>query len=79
MDENCSIKPRNLREFLKSTWFKKPFLVLTIGSIIGMILYNFLDNSRFTNNIYGDLLSGMIIVLFFTGVPCIKCRINKEI
>lgn len=78
MEDNCSIKPRNFKEFIKSSWFKKPILAVAIGSILGLLLFSLSDNSPYTNNIYGDMLAGIVIGLFFTNIPCLTCNSGKE-
>jgi hypothetical protein len=78
MEDHCSIKPRNLREFIKSSWFKKPLLVFAIGSILGLLLYGLLGGSPYANNIYADMLAGMVIGLFFINIPCLSCNFSRE-
>ena len=79
MEDNCSVKPKNFKEFIKSSWFLKPLLTVVIGSILGTILFSIPINSPHTNNIYGDILAGIVIGLFFIGIPCLTCNSEQEI
>jgi hypothetical protein len=78
MEDNCSIKPGNFKEFIKSSWFIKPLQGIAIGSILGLLLYFLLGNGNSTNNIYGDILAGIVIGFFFINIPCLACNSGKE-
>ncbi len=78
MEDNCSIKPRNCKEFIKSPWFLKPLKGAVIGSILGLILFSVSGNNPYANNIYGDLMAGIVIGLFFVNIPCLTCDSRNE-
>jgi hypothetical protein len=78
MEDQCSTKPGNLKEFVKSSWFQKPLLVFVIGSILGILLYGFLGSSPYAENIYADMLAGIVIGLFFINIPCLSCNFSRE-
>ena len=78
MEDNCSIKPRNFKEFIKSSWFLKPMQGIVIGILLGLLLYSFSGNSPYTNNIYGDIMAGVVVGLFFVNIPCLTCESRKE-
>lgn len=73
MEDNCSIKPKNFKEFIRSSWFIKPLRNIAVGAIAGLLFYYFFGNSPFTDNVYGDMLSGIVIGLFFLNIPCLNC------
>jgi hypothetical protein len=78
MEDNCSIKPRNLREFMKSSWFLKPLQGIVIGTILGLILFSVAGSNPYTSNIYGDILAGNVMGLFFINIPCLTCSSEKN-
>jgi hypothetical protein len=78
MEDNCSVKPKNFKEFIKSSWFLKPLLSVLIGLILGVILFSISGNNPHTSNIYGDIMAGIVIGLFFTGIPCLTCNSEQE-
>ena len=78
MEDNCSIKPRNFREFIKSSWFLKPMQGIVIGIALGLILYGFFGKNLYTSNIYGDIMAGIVVGLFFINIPCLTCDSLKE-
>jgi len=79
MKENCPVRPKNIREFIKSSWFLKPLQSVVVGSILGIILYSISGNSPYTNNIYGDIMAGIVIGLFFISIPCLTCNSEQEL
>jgi hypothetical protein len=78
MEDKCSSKPSNLKDLIKSQWFKKPLLVLSVGSLLGLIIYGLFRSNPYANNIFGDMLAGVIIGLFFIKIPCLTCNYDKE-
>ena len=78
MDDNCAVKPRSLKEFIKSSWFLKPLKGVAIGIILGLILYVIPKNNIYLENIYSDLMSGIVIGLFFINIPCLTCDSRKN-
>ena len=77
MEDNCSVKPRNLKEFIKSSWFQKPMLGIVIGTILGLVLFSISGNNQY-HNIYGDILAGNVVGLFFVNISCLKCNSDRE-
>ncbi len=74
MEDNCSINPRNFKEFVQSSWFRKPLIAVVVGSVLGFVLYGLLSNTSTMHNVYGDILTGIVIGLFFTNIPCLNCN-----
>ena len=78
MADNCSIKPRNFKEFIKSSWFLKPMQGIIIGIALGLLLYSFSGKNLYTRNVYGDIMAGIVVGLFFINIPCLTCDSRKE-
>ena len=77
MEDNCSIKPKNFKEFINSKWFLKPLKGIVIGSIIGLIFYSISSNNPY-NTIYADMLGGSVLGLFFINIPCLACNSENK-
>jgi len=77
MEDNCSTKPRNFKEFIKSSWFVKPLIGILVGTILGLIFFSVSSNNPF-HTIYGDILAGSIVGLFFINIPCMTCNSEKK-
>jgi len=77
MEDNCSIKPKNFKEFIKSSWFLKPLKGIVIGSILGLIFFSVSTGNSY-NTIYGDMLAGSVIGLFFINIPCLACNLENK-
>jgi hypothetical protein len=78
MENNCSKRPTNFKEFIRSSWFKKPLQIIALGATLGLLLYFFWGDSPYTNNIYGDMLGGIFIGLFLIEIPCMTCNSRKN-
>jgi hypothetical protein len=67
MENKCDTKPRNYREFIKSSWFLRPFLGVVIGGISGFLYYHFVGCSSgscpIASNPYMSIALGGIVGL----------------
>ena len=79
MNENCDAKkkPDSFKEFIKSSYFLKPFLGILIGGIGGYLYYHFVGCSSgscaITGNPYMSSLAGAFLGFFALNSPCTKC------
>lgn len=79
MEKSCEVKPKpkNFKEFLVSSNFRKPALGIIIGGILGFVYYSFIGCSSgscaITSNPYTSILFGSMLGLFFVKRPCSSC------
>jgi hypothetical protein len=77
MENNCPVKPRNFKEFIRSSWFLQPIKAIGIGLILGIAFYSIVGETPY-NNIFGDIIAGIVIGFFFTSLPCLTCHTESE-
>ena len=74
MENNCETKPGNFKEFIKSSWFLRPFLGVVIGGVAGFLYYYFVGctsgHCPITNNPYMSIIWGGLLGLFIVKSPC---------
>jgi hypothetical protein len=79
MDKTCETKtkPRTFKEFIKSSYFWKPFLGVAIGGIGGFLYYYFVGcasgTCAITSNPYMSTLFGSFFGFFIVNRPCGRC------
>ena len=79
MEKSCEVKtkPKNFKEFLVSSSFRKPALGIIIGGILGFVYYSFVGcesgSCGITSNPYTSILFGSMLGLFFVKRPCSTC------
>jgi hypothetical protein len=79
MEKSCETKPepKNFKEFLASSNFRKPALGIVIGGIIGLAYYSFIGCTSgacaITSNPYSSVLFGSMLGLFVVKRPCSTC------
>jgi len=79
MEETCKaeIKPKTVKEFLKSSNFLKPALGVVIGGILGFLYYSFVGCSSgscaITSNPYLSIMFGGFFGFSFVKRPCKNC------
>ncbi len=79
MAQTCEIKekPKTFREFIRSSFFWKPFLGILIGGIGGFLYYYFVGCSSgtcaITSNPYMSSIGGGLLGFFIINSPCVKC------
>ncbi len=79
MDNSCksTTKPRNMKEFFRSSYFWKPFAGITIGAVAGFLYYLLVGCSSgscpITSSPYVSMIWGGAMGLFISNSPCKKC------
>jgi hypothetical protein len=79
MDPSCETKkkPKSIREFVKSSFFWKPFSGVVIGGIAGYLYYHFVGcasgTCAITSNPYLSTIGGGFLGFFISNSPCSKC------
>ncbi len=79
MDNNCkvSVKPKSIREFLKSWYFLRPFLGIVAGGAAGFLYYHFVGCSSgscfITSHSYTTIIFGGLFGYLITSGPCTRC------
>jgi hypothetical protein len=78
MNETCEPKkkPVNIREFLTSAAFIRPFLGVVIGGVAGYLYYHFVGCSSgscaITSNPYMSTMFGGLFGFFMVNSPCTR-------
>jgi len=83
MNDDCKIndRPKNFKKLIQSKVFKKTFLGVLIGGILGFLYYYFVGCSSgtcaITSSPYGSIIMGGIFGLLITNSPCSQnnCRV----
>jgi hypothetical protein len=79
MDQSCEVKkkPKTFKEFIKSSFFRKPFIGIVIGGIAGYLYYHFVGcasgSCAITSNPYLSIIGGGFLGYFIVNSPCRKC------
>lgn len=79
MADNCNnkVKPRTIKEFVKSSYFWKPFIAVVVGSVGGFLYYYFIGcasgSCGITSNPYMSTLMGGFLGFFLVNSPCSRC------
>jgi hypothetical protein len=79
MEKSCEVKtkPKNFKEFLESSNFRKTALGIIIGGLLGFGYYSFIGCTSavcgITSNPYTSILFGSMLGLFFVKRPCSTC------
>ena len=74
---NTASKPKNIKEFLKSWYFWKPFLGIIIGGLGGFLFFYFVGcksgSCAITSHSYSTIIFGGLAGYLITSGPCTKC------
>jgi hypothetical protein len=74
MEKSCPKKPTNIKEFIKSSYFWKPFLGLLIGGTGGFLYYYFIGcasgSCPITGNPYVSTIWGGLFGFALVSSPC---------
>ena len=79
MYQSCEIKkkPKTFKEFIKSSYFLRPFLGVVIGGIAGYLYYHFVGcasgSCAITGNPFMSTIAGGFLGFFVLNSPCSKC------
>jgi hypothetical protein len=79
MNRSCEDKnkPKTFKEFLKSSYFLKPFLGVVIGGVAGFLYYHFVGCSSgscaITGNPFMSTIAGSSLGFFILNSSCSKC------
>ena len=79
MENNCKItvRPKSLKEFLRSWYFWRPFLGVLAGGTAGFLYYQFVGCSTgscfITSHSYSTIIFGGLAGYFITSGPCTRC------
>ena len=79
MDPSSEVKkkPKTFKEFIKSSFFRKPFSGIVIGGIAGYLYYHFvgcaLGSCSITDNPYLSTIGGGLLGFFILNSTCIRC------
>lgn len=79
MNQSCEAnkKPKTFKEFIKSSFFLRPFLGILIGAIIGYLYYHFIGctsgSCAITSNPFMSTLGGAFLGYFLLNSPCSRC------
>ena len=80
MDEQVEVKPgpKTFAEFIKSSYFLRPFLGIVLGGLAGYLYYHFVGcasgTCAITSSPYGSTLMGSLLGLFVANSPCVRGR-----
>ena len=74
MESNTEVKPKSLKEFVKTSKIWKPLLGIVIGGIAGYLYYHFIGctsgTCAITSNPYKSTMMGSLLGLFISTSPC---------
>jgi hypothetical protein len=74
---NATPKPKNIKEFLRSWKFWKPFLGVLAGGLAGFLYYHFVGCSTgscfITSHSYSTIIFGGLSGYLITSGPCTRC------
>jgi hypothetical protein len=79
MEQTCEVKnkPKTCKEFIRSSFFWKPFLGIVIGGIGGFLYYHFVGcasgSCAITNSPYLSTIAGGLMGFLVLNSPCSKC------
>jgi hypothetical protein len=79
MENDCKVaaKPKNVKEFIKSRIFWRPFLGVLTGGLAGFLYYHFVGCSTgscpITSHSYTIIPFGAVMGYLITSGPCKKC------
>ena len=77
MSDSCEVRPKGLKELLRSWYFWKAVLGLLIGGIAGFLYYHFVGcqsgTCAITGNPYSSIIFGGLMGLFIVARPCSTC------
>jgi hypothetical protein len=79
MNTNCKTKqkPKSIKEFLRSSYFWKPFLSIVSGAILGFLYFWFVGCKSgacaITSNPLSSIITGGLLGFLITSSPCINC------
>ena len=79
MDNDCKVvpKPKNIKEFFRSSFFWKPFIAIIAGGIAGFVVYYFISCDTnictFSGSTISTIFTGSLFGLLLTNSPCLKC------
>ncbi|MDP4290673.1 MAG: hypothetical protein Q8908_06295 [Bacteroidota bacterium] len=80
MENKCKTTPRpnSIKGYLKSWYFWKPFLGVTIGGGIGLLYYHLsgcpTGACPISGNAWGTTIAGSLLGLIVTNSPCTSCK-----
>lgn len=80
MEEQIELKPKpkTFTEFIKSSYFLRPFLAIVIGGLGGFLYYHFVGcasgTCAITSSPYGSTIMGGLLGLFVVNSPCARGR-----
>ena len=83
MEDTCNtnIKLKNIKEFLKSWNFWRPYLGVLAGGIAGFLYYQFVGCSSgscfITSHSYSTIIFGGLSGYLITSGPCTRCWQNS--
>ena len=76
MENSCEakVKPKTVKEFLRSWYFWKQIVTFVVGGIIGFLYYRFVGcasgSCPITSSPYTSTLMGGVMGLFLLNSPC---------
>lgn len=79
MENTCKATPKqkNIKEFLKSWNFWRPFLGVLTGGIAGFLYYHFVGcttgSCPITSHSYSSIIVGSLLGYLITSGPCTRC------
>lgn len=80
MQKDCEVKPKpkNMKEFFRSSYFWKPFISIIIGGIAGFLYYYFVGCTSgtcpITSHPLPSIITGGVFGFLFTSSPCLNCN-----
>jgi hypothetical protein len=83
MDQSCEVKKKTktFKEFIKSSYFLRPFPGIVIGGVAGYLYYHFVvcssGSCAITSNPFMSTIAGSFLGFFILNSLCSKCR-NME-
>ncbi len=79
MENSCEVnkRPGTFREFIRSSYFLRPFLGVVLGGVAGFLYYFFVGcvsgSCAITNDPYMSIIAGSFLGFFILNSPCSKC------
>jgi hypothetical protein len=83
MEQTCEVKskPKTCKEFIRSSYFWKPFLGIVLGGIGGFLYYHFVGcasgSCAITGNPYLSTLFGSLMGFLVFNSSCGKCNTTE--
>lgn len=78
MENSCNAgpKPKTVKEFFKSRYFRRPFFAALTGGVLGFLYYYFIGcasgTCAITSDPYSSVMMGSLMGYFVVNSPCAR-------